>query len=831
MEKGFVTHTLRIFTILTALLLASRPAIASVHLDLDVENVHVDTVDSLCPVNSTVVLLVSTANSSFGDLAFSNNPALADTRFTAEADDRVLGMFEVQVDGAFRGAVDFNIDSAVTPNDPLLLVWYPDLPYDPSRQGPGKGQRFGTYRSDAATEWSDIGWRVPPDGSSVNLVAFSVSTGIGDVPDASLVANFFTAGQANRPPTAVCQNVTKAADTNCMASVDAAEVDSGSSDPDGDPITLSLSPTGPFGLGTNNVTLSVADNQGATNTCSATITVVDTTPPTITCASNISTQIPPAQTSVVINYPAPAASDACSSVNVVSVPPPGSSFLLGTNTVTCTATDGAGNTNSCSFKIIVIPKPATNSAPTAVCHDVTKAAGTNCMASVSAGEVDAGSSDPDADPITLTLSPAGPFAPGTNAVTLTVADNHGGTNSCSANVIVVDNTPPTITCPSNISTQVLPGVTTAAVNFPLPVASDTCSTASVVCVPPSGTSFPLGTNTVTCTATDAANNQSVCTFHVMVNSVPVALCHDVTKLVDTNCAADVTVDEVDNGSYDPEGDPITLSLSAAGAFGVGTNSVTLTVADNRGGTNSCNANVIVVDDTPPVITCPGNISTQVLPGVTSAVVNFPAPPASDNCSIASVVSVPPSGSAFLLGTNTVTCTATDAAGNTNSCSFDVIVSTADTNVYDLAVVGLRAPKTVKLSARQPNMTGLVRVTIQNFSPRAETITNLTGLVDLQVLALTNCPNLTPTLLGGAPQRTLPVTLKPKQKLNVYFQVTFSSGCIPNLRKSTRRVRYDDYRYVATVHHEAIAGKPDTNPSNDTWPVTGEVVTDVYVWFW
>src|SRR5205823_5451560 len=38
-----------------------------------------------------------------------------------------------------------------------------------------------------------------------------------------------------------------------------------------------------------------------------------------------------------------------------------------------------------------------------------------------------------------------------------------------------------------------------------------------------------------------------------------------------------------------------------------------------------------------------------------------------------VVCAPPSGSVFAVGTNTVTCCATDAAGNTNCCSFPVIV--------------------------------------------------------------------------------------------------------------------------------------------------------------
>lgn len=52
------------------------------------------------------------------------------------------------------------------------------------------------------------------------------------------------------------------------------DVDDGSSDPDGDPITFSLSPPGPYPPGTTQVTLTVTDDKGESDTCSATVTVV-----------------------------------------------------------------------------------------------------------------------------------------------------------------------------------------------------------------------------------------------------------------------------------------------------------------------------------------------------------------------------------------------------------------------------------------------------------------------------------------------------------------------------------------------------------------------------
>src|SRR5579859_5434480 len=75
-----------------------------------------------------------------------------------------------------------------------------------------------------------------------------------------------------------------------------------------------------------------------------------------------------------------------------------------------------------------------NQLPVAVAHDVTViAANTGGTASAS---IDNGSSDPDGDAITLTQTPAGPYAVGTTPVMLTVVDTKGATSQASANVTV-----------------------------------------------------------------------------------------------------------------------------------------------------------------------------------------------------------------------------------------------------------------------------------------------------------------------------------------------------------------------------------------------------------
>ncbi len=122
--------------------------------------------------------------------------------------------------------------------------------------------------------------------------------------------------------------------------------------PSGDCGTVSCSPPSGsfFPPGTTTVTCTASTGPS----CSFTVTV-QPPPPTITCPANITTTAPPScnqAASVVVNFPAPTASDVCGSITLVCVPPSGSSFPVGTTTVTCTAT-GAGGPSNCSFTVTV----------------------------------------------------------------------------------------------------------------------------------------------------------------------------------------------------------------------------------------------------------------------------------------------------------------------------------------------------------------------------------------------------------------------------------------------------------------------------------------------
>ncbi len=77
--------------------------------------------------------------------------------------------------------------------------------------------------------------------------------------------------------------------------------------------------------------------------------------------------------------------------------------------------------------------------------------------------------------------------------------------------------------------------------------------------------------------------------------------------------------------------------------------------------------------------CPPDVETVAEAGQCSAVVNFAPPVPVSACPgvSANVTCAPPSGSTFSVGTTEVKCVATDRAGNSASCSFNVVVKDAE----------------------------------------------------------------------------------------------------------------------------------------------------------
>jgi probable HAF family extracellular repeat protein len=173
----------------------------------------------------------------------------------------------------------------------------------------------------------------------------------------SSLSPFVIAQELNRPPVAVCKNVTATAGSSCTAP---ASINNGSYDPDGDSIILTQTPPGPYPRGNTSVTLTVTDSKGASSQCSGTATVIDNTPPAVTAPAAVTKYTGPGATScgTIISDASlgtVVANDNCPGVTVTrSGVPANNSFPVGTATVTYTAKDAAGNTATATQVVTVV---------------------------------------------------------------------------------------------------------------------------------------------------------------------------------------------------------------------------------------------------------------------------------------------------------------------------------------------------------------------------------------------------------------------------------------------------------------------------------------------
>src|SRR4029077_17040860 len=274
---------------------------------------------------------------------------------------------------------------------------------------------------------------------------------------------------------------------------------------------------------TTTVTNTATDASGNTASCTFTVTVTDNQNPVITCPANLVLSADAGRCSRSNVTFTVSATDNCSVTNLVSNPPSGSTFPVGTTTVISTATDASGNQSTCNFTVRL---PDTqNSLLTCSSNLVLAADAGRCSRSNVTFFVSATDNCGVTNLVSSVIS-GSTFPVGTTTVTNTATDASGNTSSCTFTVTVTDNQNPVITCPANLVLATDAGrCSRSNVTFVVS-ATDNCSVTNLVSSPPSGSTFPVGVTTVTNTATDASGNSSSCTFTVTVTDTqnPVITC-------------------------------------------------------------------------------------------------------------------------------------------------------------------------------------------------------------------------------------------------------------------------------------------------------------------
>ncbi|GKQ35275.1 HYR domain-containing protein [Streptomyces sp. A012304] len=386
------------------------------------------------------------------------------------------------------------------------------------------------------------------------------------------------------------------------------------------------------------------------------ITVNDVTAPSVTVDDRTVEAAGP--DGAVVDYPAGARDNVDGEVPVSCEPPSGTRFPIGRTTVTCTATDKAGNTGRDTAVVTVVDTTAPVVSVDDRTVEATGPAGAVITYPATATDLVDGDVQVVCDP-----PPGSTFPIGKTTVTCTATDKAGNIGKDTAEFTVTDSTGPVVTVEDR--TAEATGPAGAVVEYPASARDTVDGTVPVTCEPPSGSVFPIGGTTVTCTATDSRENTGTDTAVITVvdTTPPVVTVDDLT--VEATGPDGAAVDYVATAVDTVDGPTnVTCAPPPGSTFPLGETTVTCTATDAHENTGEDTAVITVVDTTAPVVTVDDR--TERATGPAGAVIEYTATAQDIVDGPLAVTCTPVSGSTFPIGKTTVTCTATDKAGNTGT---------------------------------------------------------------------------------------------------------------------------------------------------------------------
>jgi hypothetical protein len=362
--------------------------------------------------------------------------------------------------------------------------------------------------------------------------------------------------QDNILPVANCQDQTVILDGSGNGSITVDDVNNGSNDNCGIQSTsVDINTFGCTNIGANTVTLTVIDVNGNTATCTSTITVIDNTNPVANCQDAVVQLDANGVGGLSASDIDAGGSDACG-IQSSTIPVSDQSWDCNDvgiiHSVVLTITDANGNTATCTSSVTV----EDNVAPIALCNDITVELDVNGNGSITANDINNGSSDAcgiSSATIDSADETYGCSDVGANTVTLTVTDVNGNISECSGTVTVEDNIAPEMLCTDvtiELDENGLASIVTADIDAG---SSDACGIASISLGPDDFDydCSEVGANTVTLTATDNNGNTSSCngTVTVQDNILPEILCSDLLIDLDPGLCGQIiqyTIETSDN---------------------------------------------------------------------------------------------------------------------------------------------------------------------------------------------------------------------------------------------------------------------------------------------
>ncbi len=550
---------------------------------------------------------------------------------------------------------------------------------------------------------------VTATGSAGNITTLSSDVTVGDLVDPTI--------DAESVPLTVCYGddigVFASVSDNVAVSFVAINIDGTDyplSDLVGDPTYnyAEAIPSTPFGISSLVYNMYAEDSSGNFDTGSpGFIDVYDCIPPTI---SGVTESADPVEYGSTITITADVTDDISNVDSVIltvgstsyTMTPSGSTYTasvpttgmtLGLVSYTITATDDSDAANEATATGDFTIEDTTAPVITVLgSNPTTVEAGTTYT---DAGATALDNYDGDITSSISTTNPVNTAVLGTYTVTYTVSDSSGNSDTETRTVTVVDTIAPVLTVLGSNPTTVEAGTTYTDAGATATDSFEGDLTSSISTTNPVNTAV-LGTYTVTYTVSDSSGNSDTATRTVtVVDTIDPVI--TVLGSNPTTVEAGTTYTDAGATATDSfEGD-LTSSISTTNPVNtavLGTYTVTYTVSDSSGNSDTETRTVTVVDTEDPILTVLGSDPVTVEVGSTYADAGATAVDSFDGDLTTSIVTFNPVNTA-VLGTYTVTYAVTDSSGNSDTATRTVIV--VDTTIPVISLLG-STPETVEVGS-------------------------------------------------------------------------------------------------------------------------------------
>lgn len=484
----------------------------------------------------------------------------------------------------------------------------------------------------------------------------------------------------NLSPSLTCLgSVDVVLDAGGMASIDPQFFIISSSDNCDTPsITADIASVTCADIGSVDLNITAEDASGNSNTCPVSINVIDETAPVLVCSDAEVTIDGQGLEVLASSVFVDSVTDNCDNNLVVS---PADIEIdcnsEGQTNLTLTVNDASGNTSDCSVTLTVL----VDATPVANCvSSFTVELDGSGMGTLVPANIDNGSSLACTNPV-LTVSQTSFDCADLGPLDIVLTASNGGGNSatCTTTINVVDNIDPLIDCGSLTTTLNSSGEVTVLAEDLVNTVSDNCELGNYTTNSFDFTCDDQGVNGVIIEISDNSGNTNSCEafIEVLDEVMPVAVCLDLEIELNADGEAVVSPELIAGASTDLCGDvELDTDQSFFDCSDIGSiQTINVIVEDQSGNIATCQSEITLVDVLAPVALCQNAdvfISTGNMAVVEAASIDDGS---TDNCAILDMTVSPSMFSCDDLGTQQVTLTVSDAAGNEANC-------TADINVVD-----------------------------------------------------------------------------------------------------------------------------------------------------